>query len=151
MDNIKKIEYKDIFPVWTNHLWPNRSTPIEPNSAMIFKEGYTVKNMFMTPTFFGYYIGNTLVGVNSGHKCLDKSYRSRGLYVFPEYRGRGIGKDLLNATVNQGFSELATFIWSYPRYDSWKTYESVGFSLCSEWYEGEQGLNAYCALGNWSG
>lgn len=144
---IKTIEYLDILPVWTDYLWPNRTSPIESNSGMLFLEGHTIKNMFMTPTFFGYFIDDKLAGVNSGHMCLDKTYRSRGLYVFPEYRGRGIGKELLIATIEQGFKEAANFIWSYPRNTSWSTYEAAGFIICSEWYESEQGLNAFCAIG----
>lgn len=144
---IKTIEYLDILPIWTDYLWPNRTSPIEPNSGMLFLEGHTIKNMFMTPTFFGYYINDKLIGVNSGHMCLDKTYRSRGLYVFPEYRGEGVGRILLKATVDQGFLENANFVWSYPRYTSWKTYESTGFIICSPWYDTEQGQNAFCAIG----
>jgi len=145
---IKTIEYLDILPIWKYHLWPNRTTPIEPNSGMLFLKGHAIQNMHTTPTFFGYFFEDKLVGVNSGHMCFDNTYRSRGLYVCSEYRSKGIGKELLMATIRQGFKENANFVWSYPRFTSKATYESAGFIICSEWYETEQGMNAFCAIGN---
>lgn len=144
---IKKIEFQDIFPVWRNNLWPNRESKIETNSAMVFLNGYDMYNMNTTPTFFGYYLFDKLVGVNSGHMCNGLQYRSRGLYVFESYRGLGLGRDLLLATIAQAKSESAKMIWSYPRKPSWKTYHSVGFNLVTDWEQCETSdNNAYCVL-----
>ena len=111
---------------------------------MLFKQGHDLKNFNYNPTFFGYYYKGQLAGVNSGHMCVDNSYRSRGLYVFPEYRKIGIGKQLLIATVMQGHKEKADFCWSYPRINSWSVYESVGYKLSTDWEDGENGKNAFC-------
>jgi GNAT superfamily N-acetyltransferase len=109
--------------------------------------GYDMYNMSTVPTFFGYYINDDLVGVNSGHGCSDNMYRSRGLWVDPDYRGKGIGKQLLIATINQAKLEDATMIWSFPKHTSWKTYNSVGFELASDWQRSETSdENAYCIL-----
>ena len=99
------------------------------------------------PTFFGYFIEDKLVGVNSGHKCSDNSYRSRGVYVFPEFRKREIGTKLLIATIDQGRSEGCSFVWSYPRRSSWNTYQSAGFRLAGDWEKSETSeANAYCRI-----
>lgn len=141
---IKNISYEQIFEIWSYHLWANRKSPIEPVSAMIYKSGYDLKNFNFSPNFFAYFVDDKVAGVNSGHRCFDNSYRSRGLFVFPEYRKQGIGIKLLEATIEQGTKEHCEFVWSYPRFNSWTTYEKAGFVLTSEWSEGETGINAFC-------
>lgn len=144
---IAKITFKEILPIWKKYLWPNRESKIESNSAMVFCNGYDMFNMHTTPTFFGFYENETLVGVNSGHMCNNFQYRSRGLYVFQNYRGRKIGQELLKATIEQARIEKAKICWSYPRQTSWKTYESVGFKLATVWEKSETSENnAYCLL-----
>lgn len=136
--------FETVYDLWRNHLWPDRTTNIEAHSAMLMSGQYELKNFRYPPTFFVLYIEGKLVGCNSGHKCCDGSYRSRGLYVLPEYRKNGYGKEFLLATIEQGRKENATFVWSYPRYESWPTYESAGFELASEWKKDETGTNAFC-------
>ena len=143
---ITNISFTEIYKIWNYYLWPTRESTIEPHSAMNFMGGHDMKNMISTPTFFAYKLDNKIVGVNSGHMCHDNSYRSRGLFVFPEYRKQGIGKILLVATINQGIDEGANYIWSYPKRSSWPTYEASGFTLASSWETSELDINAYCKL-----
>lgn len=144
---ISMISFKEIFPIWKNYLWPDRKSEITSNSAMCFRNGYDLYNMNTQASFLGYFISDMLVGVNSGHMCKDLQYRSRGLFVFEAYRGLGIGRELLSATINQAKLENAKMIWSYPRKTSWKTYESAGFKLVTEWQKSETSDdNAYCML-----
>ena len=144
---IKSLSWEEILPIWQTQLWPNRISPIEPNSAMELVGGYSMYNMNTVPKFFGYYVDNTLVGVNSGHCCLNKMYRSRGLWVLSEHRGKGIGQQLLTETINQAKHEGSDMIWSFPKRTSWKTYNSVGFELASDWQKSETSdENAYCIL-----
>lgn len=143
-DMIVCLDYNDIYQIWRQHLWPNRKSEITQSSAMMFLSGYNSDNMTYKPTFFGYIEDERLLGVNSGHKCIDNSYRSRGLFVFPEARNRGIGSKLLIATIEQGLKESAKFVWSYPKQTSWKAYEKAGFSLSSPWEISELGFNAHC-------
>jgi len=140
------ISFNEIYSIWNTYLWPTRESAIETHSAMNFLGGYDMQNMISTPTFFAYKLDNKIVGVNSGHMCHDNSYRSRGLFVFPEYRKQGIGKILLVATINQGINEGANYVWSYPKRSSWPTYEAAGFTLASSWETSELDINAYCKL-----
>jgi len=142
---IETITFEEILPIWRDYLWPDRVSPIESNSAMVYLVGgYDSFNMQTAPTFFAYKVDGKIAGVNSGHMCARKQYRSRGLYVFEEFRGMGIGTRLLLATIQQGKKESATMCWSYPRNTSWTTYHHAGFKLTSEYIEGETGYNAYC-------
>ena len=144
---IKFLSWEEILPIWKTQLWPSRISAIEPNSAMSYKSGYDMYNMNTTSSFFGYYVNDELVGVNSGHSCLDNMYRSRGLWVDPEHRGKGIGRQLLIETINQAKHEGSDMIWSFPKRTSWKTYNSVGFELTSDWQKSETSdENAYCIL-----
>jgi GNAT superfamily N-acetyltransferase len=144
---IREIDFDNIYFIWKNFLWEHRTSPIEKVSAMLFCEGYDLRNFDYEPTFFAYYVNDNIAGVNSGHMCCDNTYRSRGLFVFPEYRKRGIGKELLLATIDKGFKKQANFVWSYPKKESWNTYNSVGFTLSSKWERSEMGINAYCKIG----
>ena len=114
---------------------------------MSFLGGYDLMNMDAEPTFFAYFIDGEIAGVNSGHMCKDQDYRSRGLYVFDQYRGRGIATELLKATIEQGRIENAKLCWSYPRKSSWKSYANAGFKLVSEWERAETSeANAFCRI-----
>lgn len=143
---IKVVDFNSIYQIWRLHLWPERKSPIEQTSAMSYLGGYDLKNMDNAPTFFAYFINNNIVGVNSGHMCFDRTYRSRGLFVFPEFRGNGIGQLLLEETIKQGHKENAHTVWSYPKISSWNTYLNAGFSLASDWENSELGKNAYCKV-----
>lgn len=142
---ITQINYETIFPIWQNYLWPERRSKITSTSAMKYLGEYNIDNMNFTPNFLAYFIDdNTIAGVNSGHKCSDNGYRSRGLYVFPEFRKKGIGILLLKDTIKIAKKESCHYIWSYPKQTSWTTYQKAGFELSSPWEISELGHNAYC-------
>lgn len=145
--SLEKITFDQILPIWQTNLWPGRVSEITATSAMTYMGEYDLLNMASNPTFFAIMNGVEIAGVNSGHMCKDLQYRSRGLYVFEQYRKLGIGKRLLEATIQQAWDEHADICWSYPRMSSWKTYQSAGFSLMSEWERSETSeANAYCAI-----
>jgi GNAT superfamily N-acetyltransferase len=141
---IVKLDFVDIYDIWARDLWPQRQSKIEQTSAMCYLGGYDLANMSYNPSFFGYMCEGEIAGVNSGHKCADNGYRSRGLYVYPKFRKQGIGTQLLLSTIQQAITENCDFVWSYPKKESFKTYESAGFTLASDWEISELGDNAYC-------
>lgn len=141
---IRYIDYNEIYHIWRNDLWPERTSEITHSSAMSFLGGYDLRNMSEKTIFLGYIIDNEIAGVNSLHPCIDGSYRSRGLFVYPKFRGKGIGYALLMETVRLSSLENANYIWSYPKKSSWKTYQRAGFELASDWELSELDYNAYC-------
>jgi GNAT superfamily N-acetyltransferase len=145
--SIKKISFVKTYDIWKNQLWPNRISEITPTSAMSFMGGYELQNMTSNPSFFAYIIDNEIAGVNSGHRTINDGYRSRGLYVFERFRGKGIGTQLLKATIEQAKLEHCNMCWSYPRKSSWKSYLNAGFELASDWEKSETSDdNAYCVI-----
>ena len=125
--------------MWVEHLWPNRTDAIESNSAMNLLDErqlskdtehplwenvqtYDLENMKTTPTFWGAFHNDKLVGVNSGHMCIDKLYRSRGLFVLSEYRNLQIAQKLLMKTISQAKHEGAIACWSFPKQSVEKVY-----------------------------
>jgi GNAT superfamily N-acetyltransferase len=143
---IEKLPFARILPVWETDLWPNRTSRIEPNSAKVLgcTGKYDMASMSTPPTFVAYTQFGIIAGVNSGHKCSDNTYRSRGLFVYPAYRHRGVAQELLQAIIKQAKLENTIGIWSYPTIESWETYKAVGFTLVSEWERSETGIRAYC-------
>lgn len=152
LPSIRLIPFEACLPLWEAKLWPNRKSKIETHSTMIyFVKGDLEVDMgvFNLPSwYYGAYVGRTLVGVNSGHLCSDGTARSRGLWVDPEHRRKGIGSSLLLHTANLAHRQhKATGIWSYPRQTSFPSYSKVGFLLTSEWTLSETSeANAYCWL-----
>jgi len=132
---IDLIEYSKILPIWQQFLWPGR-IDIKNMSSMQYLSGYdvTIYNRY-TPYFFAYYIDNNIVGINSAHKSSQTEFRSRGLYVFDEYRNKGIGKQLLEYTVKLGKIEGCEYCWSVPRKTALSTYLSAGFEKSSEFFK----------------
>lgn len=139
-----EITYEEIYEVWSNRLWPTRTSPIQSRSSMKFLGGYDLANKQYLAKFFGYKFNDQIVAVNSGHRCEDNSYRSRGLWVDYSFRNQGIGRQLLAMTIKQAEIENCGFIWSYPKKSSWRTYAAAGFELASDWHQSELDINAYC-------
>lgn len=142
---IQEITFDEIKLVWSQYLWPNRKSEIEPINSMMFMGGYDMELLKKyEPTFWGYFIDDTLAGVNSGFRTSDYSYRSRGLYVKPKYRRIGIGQDLLDKTILQGINEGCSVIWSIPRQDAYSTYHSVGFNKIGPWFDKDMEFGPNC-------
>lgn len=141
---IEQVGFEAIYPLWRNHLWPNRTSPIESHSAMLLYNTFDLKNFTYDADYFLYKVNGKTAGCNSGHMCCDGTYRSRGLFVFPEYRKQGIGTLLLLHTIDKAKTKQASIVWSYPKFESWSTYKSAGFKLVSDWTLGETGKNAFC-------
>lgn len=143
---IKPINFEIILPIWESKLWPTRISKIETHSAMLYQSNERDMVNFSLPVWYlGAYIDNSIVGVNSGHMCSDGMARSRGLWVDSNHRNKGIGQLLLSMTKDIAKQHDAKSIWSFPRFSSKNTYESVGFKITSEWMISETSdANAYC-------
>jgi GNAT superfamily N-acetyltransferase len=128
--DIRRLDFEAIFPIWRDHLWPNRKSKISPINCMKFKGGIdpTIRKM-STPTFFGAFKGDDLIGVNSCFFSSPTSFRSRGLYVFPAWRNQGVARTLLRAACEEAKKNGAVFIWSAPRESSLAPYLGEGFQI----------------------
>ncbi len=129
---IKRIQFDTIKMIWAEKLWPNRASPIEPMSAMTWPfEGDPDPidmNIFnYDPTFWAVFDGNRIVGVNSGHRTTDTQYRSRGIWVSPEYRGQGVAGLLFHSLEDQARLECCEMLWSIPRKTALSAYTKFGF------------------------
>jgi GNAT superfamily N-acetyltransferase len=151
---VQQITFQEILPIWQNKLWPNRVSKIETHSAMTWPSTHPVQpysmDVFNYPaTFFGIYDLDKLIAVNSGHLTTQQEYRSRGLWVDPDYRGMGLAQIILLATIDQAKKEGAKMIWSIPRLTALLAYERAGFKTVGNRVdEGvEFGPNIYCCLG----
>ncbi len=149
---VQQITFQEILPIWQDKLWPNRVSKIETHSAMTWPYTHPVQpysmDVFNYPaTFFGIFDQDKLVAVNSGHLTTQQEYRSRGLWVDPDYRGMGLAQIILLATINEAKKEGASMIWSIPRLTALPAYERVGFKTVGDRVdEGvEFGPNIYCS------
>lgn len=133
---VETIGLEDIMAIWKSHLWLGRISAIESTSCIeygsypyLYNSGYSK----VKPDCFGVFSDGNLVGVNSGH-ITTNSYRSRGLFVFPQYRRMGIGSLLLRHTVEVSKLNGCDFCWSMPRKEALNTYELVGFTQTSDFF-----------------
>lgn len=143
---ILEIAYEEAEGFWKTHLWPDRPESWRPVSTMLFDGGFDMSiRENHPPTFWGAFWGNRLVGVNSGHFTSAEDFRSRGLCVLPDFRGKGIGRRLLQTTSDHARSRGARRVWSYPKLSSWGVYEKSGFEKTSRTLRPED-ENRYAAL-----
>jgi GNAT superfamily N-acetyltransferase len=146
---IKTITFEEILPFWLK-LWTWETEESVPrHSHMMYPDGYF--GFDYTPSIIYYAVieDDKIVAVNSGHTTPDNMYRSRGLWVEPEYRGKGYGILLLRACIEKSIELGCTATWSYPRDTSWLTYKAAGFHLSTEWISSENKIkNAYCIVKN---
>lgn len=138
---IQEIHYEFIYDVWSQFLWPNRKSKIQPTSSMTLDGNYDVSiHRRYTPFFWGAFENGKLAGVNSGHKTDEFEFRSRGLYVFPNYRKKGIGRALLLTACEAAILKNCKVIWSAPRLSSSQVYERAGFRLTTKKLSNEHGF-----------
>lgn len=148
---VSVVPYETILPIWRDKLWPGRTSPIEPFSAMTLDRDYDMAFAETDRWFLAGYEDGEIVAVNSVHiagenACGDLMARSRGLWVDPKCRGKGYGAKILHRSCEVAAMYGAAIVWSFPRKTSWKTYERVGFQQLSDWLEdGEFGPNCYAA------
>jgi GNAT superfamily N-acetyltransferase len=148
---VQQITFQEILPIWQNKLWLNRVSKIETHSAMTWtythiNQPYSMDVFNYPATFLGIFDQDKLVAVNSGHLTTQQEYRSRGLWVDPDYRGMSLAQIILLATINQAKLENAEMIWSIPRLTALSAYDRVGFKTVGDIInEGvEFGPNIYC-------
>ena len=130
---VELIDWELIKGVWKEHLWKDRRSVIEPVSALSYGGAIDMSLQSYKPIFIGGYHRNRLVGVNSVVMTGKHQARSRGLFVFPEYRGNGYGSQILSASV-VSLTDTIKMIWTMPRYSALSTYTKSGYTQTSPWF-----------------
>lgn len=131
---VKEISFEEITPFWSERLWPQRESPIEPVSAIDLDGRYNMTLMSATPYFWGFFQENMRMplGVISGFKTSPDHFRSRGIWVSDAVRNQGIGQKLLQAVEAKALTENCGFVWSMPRKISWYFYHKNHFEILKE-------------------
>lgn len=140
---INHLTFEEIKPYW-KMLWGD--VTIRRKSGILLLKGFDIMlndNDDIVPTFFGAFDGDNIIGVNSGYAPVENQYRSRGLYVLPEYRRQGIAQMLLHATQEQGRKEKKNILWSMPRKEALPAYLKFSFKKISDFSDREFGENCF--------
>lgn len=127
---IRKISYNQILEVWKEpDMWMKNHVDHDPPpySPKTYSGG--IMKSKPDPFFYGYFIDGELAGVNSYYRVNDEECRSRGLYVYPEYRNEGVSVHLLRYAIEQNIDKGYRYIWSMPRVSAKKAYEKAGFVI----------------------
>lgn len=138
----QEITFDQINSVWSSKLWPDRQSAIEPMSAMTWPESslepydITIFDKYQ-PTFWGVFVNDELIGVNSGHRTTSTQYRSRGIWVDPEYRKYGYSQHLFYLTQKKATEEGCNMLWSIPRRTALRAYEKFGFTTVGNFFATE--------------
>lgn len=129
------IDEQIILDYWCKFLWTNKNFKVQNQSSMLYLGGYDI-NIYKLyqPIFYAYIENNMIVGVNSGHKTCDKSYRSRGLWVDEKYRNKGIAKKLLCFLDQQAKNQNCEYLWSIPRKTALSVYIRSGYTQTSSFF-----------------
>lgn len=132
-----QISWQQIHHIWQTQLWPDRESAIETHSAMTWPyadmESEFSMGVFGYPVkFLGAFQDGELVAVNSGHLTDPFHYRTRGLWVHPDHRGRGIAQNLFAMLESHARIQGAIMMWSMPRLSAWHSYQLYGFHQVGE-------------------
>ena len=139
---IRQITWEQTKPIWDTYLWPGRDS--EPVTSMKYLGGYDMAYKAQEPRFIG--IENAqgiLVAVNSYVLTHGTEFRSRGLWVDPQFRRLGYAKVLLEYMLDFIATEGGTMVWTMPRRGALEAYESAGFIRTTGWSEEGWGVNCY--------
>lgn len=146
---IRPINFEQILPIWKSFLWKDRVSAITPTSSMKLDRTNDVSiHTKYTPYFCGVYVDGVIAGVNSCHQTGENEFRSRGIYVFPEYRMMGLSQHLFQFVEDRAFENKCSVLWSLPRVSALDAYKKFGFKECSEIINNgvEFGPNVYVRL-----
>ena len=153
---VEQVTWEEIRNVWEEHLWPNKKNGVakanewtwECHKNKLGKDKDMAKNV--EPTFFGIWSNNKLVAVNSCYISNKNSFwrywRSRGLWVDPEFRNQGYATIILTRSKEYAKENYGSWMWTVPRQSAFKAYHKAGFLQKSDWFDdGQYGPNYIAA------
>ena len=132
-------DFKTIFPIWKNCLWPQRIEPIEATSALLFKEGIDSDYRSAEVFFVKVELDKQIIGVCSGQRTGSHKFRSRGLWVSEKFRRQGIGSKLFVSVEKESKRRGCSRLWTLARHSSKSFYLSMKMKDFGETYKFEYG------------
>jgi GNAT superfamily N-acetyltransferase len=153
---LEECRFEDVLPIWQSRLWPGRISKIESNSAMKWLGGIDLELMQAPASFWRIRtvekeVNETpprVIAVLSGHfggiipppvvqnsdsTKLIRSFRTRGLFVDPEYRGSGAASAIMKAALIEAKESGCEAAWTFPRKTAMPAYEKMGFKMVGNW------------------
>lgn len=124
---IKEVDFATILPIWRDQLWPGRDSVIEPVSCISVEGKIDMNIQKYSAKFFAAYVENEIVGVISCHKVTEEIMRMRGIYVFPQFRGKRVGTTLINQVKIEVRKQGAKGAFTMAREANQKYYRLNGF------------------------
>ena len=146
---VSEADFQEIYDFWKNFLWAGRRSKIEACSSMKYLGGYDLSiKKFGKPRFWKATREGKIIGVNSGHSTSMKDFRSRGLWIHPNFRNQGNAQKLLQAVKEEAIIRECEYVWSVPRKEAINAYLKFGFQITSDWFNSgmEFGPNCYVKL-----
>ncbi|MGB4400650.1 MAG: GNAT family N-acetyltransferase [Daejeonella sp.] len=88
----------------------------------------------------GYFLDTELMSIATFHRQPREGfpgagYQLRGMVTHPDYRGRGIGNQLLNFSIVYLKGQGTNYIWCNARKKACKFYQDIGFEIISKEFE----------------
>jgi len=88
----------------------------------------------------GYYVDEKLVCIATFHPSTykeyqGKAYQLRGMATLEEYRGKGIGNQIVNFAIVYLRGQQANYVWCNARKSALKFYIDLGFEVISDEFE----------------
>jgi GNAT superfamily N-acetyltransferase len=121
------IGWKTVRSIWRDHLWPGRQSEINGVSSMRYLGGHDSLIYGYQPSFFAATVGRQIIGVISGFTTAPQLYRSRGIWIAPQWRRQGVSRLLFDRIDKAALAEGCTAVWSYPRLSALPAYLAHGF------------------------
>lgn len=117
---IRRIELDETLPIRQEVLWPDR-----PPSEIVYPEDFD-PDTFHLGAFDD---SDQLVGIVTLYYDTHTTWRLRGMGVWPDHQGRGVGTALVEATIS-ALSELgATEFWCNARLAAIDFYRRLGWEI----------------------
>ena len=157
LDFVEQISFDEIQIIWEEYLWPDKKNGVAKANEWTWKwhkpELEKDKQMAkeVEPIFVCIKSGLEIVAVNScylsGKEGLFNYWRSRGLWVHPDFRGHKYSSVLLIWCLEYAKKQGGTYMWTVPRKSAFPAYKSVGFVKYSSWFDdGQYGPNCIAAV-----
>jgi ribosomal protein S18 acetylase RimI-like enzyme len=125
---IEQCEFNDILPYWTNELWPDRKSVIEPFSCIDINGEIDIEIMKIAkPVFFKFMQDQETIGVVSAQNTDLNAIRLRGVWVNPAHRNQGVGLKLARAVTDYAVQKNVQSVWTMARVINLNFYEKCGF------------------------